>query len=226
MWVFENEEYRKKAVLEDMLVGVVYRYSNRFTLHGGTCVWRCYKGNRFSRDVDFYFDLAGRDRSEFTKDLVKHLKGAGFLIKEKGYSLTDTLSVVVETNTKCKLDINFKYKEGNAIDYMMVDDSMMKVIGLSADALIEEKINVHIEKTQKGASEIQDLYDVWLLKDKVKLSHDIMERLRFLAETTKKSRPSNANSLSALILSGLAPSVEQMLDDINGLLNANKRDNE
>jgi len=218
MWSFENEEYRKKAVLEDMLVGMLYRYGGGFTFHGGTCVWRCCKGNRFSRDVDFYYDLAGADRSDFTKELVKYIKDSGIAVKEKGYSnTTDTLSIVVETNTKCKLDINFRYKKGSPIDYNMVDGSLMKVIGLTAAELLDEKIGVQMEKCAKGTSEIQDLYDIWILKDRVTMTAELGRRLSLAVDATRASSPANAGSLDSLILSGVAPTVDQILDDIKGV---------
>jgi len=218
MWSFDNEEYRRKAVLEDMLIGMMFRYSSRFTFHGGTCVWRCCNGNRFSRDVDFYYDLAGKDRSDFTKELVKYIKEGGITVKEKGYSnTTDTLSIVVETNTKCKLDINFRYKEGSPIDYSMVDGSLMKVIGLTAEELMGEKIGVQMEKSARGTSEIQDLYDIWILKDRVTITPELGSGLSKVVEAARGSRPANAGSLNSLILSGVAPSVDQILDDIKGV---------
>lgn len=225
MWQFDNEEYRKKAVLEDILIGMVYRLSLKFTFHGGTCIWRCHNGNRFSRDIDLYYDLGNDDRSDFTKRVVKLLRDNGISVKEQGYNRdTDTLSIIVETNTKCKLDINFKYREGKAIDYAMVDGSLIKVIGLSADELIDEKIGVLLQKTAANRSEIQDLYDIWILKDKAKMSAGVRKRLLEVVTASRERPPANAGSLNALILSGVAPALEQILDDIRRVADAHKKD--
>ena len=91
------------------------------------------------------------------------------------------------------------------------------MIGLSADELLDEKIGVHLEKTAKGTSEIQDLYDIWILKDRARVTKAVKSRLDGLVQATRKGMPSNSGSLRALILSGVAPSPDQMLDDLMGV---------
>ncbi|MFH1246948.1 MAG: nucleotidyl transferase AbiEii/AbiGii toxin family protein, partial [Candidatus Micrarchaeota archaeon] len=41
------------ATLQDEVVDLIYSISSP-VLHGGTAIWRCYAGNRFSEDLDFY----------------------------------------------------------------------------------------------------------------------------------------------------------------------------
>ena len=42
------------ALLQDEVMEILYGIENGLVLHGGTAIWRCYGGNRFSEDLDFY----------------------------------------------------------------------------------------------------------------------------------------------------------------------------
>ena len=44
----------KTAQLEDDIVSVLANITNKMALHGGTAIWRCYNGKRFSTDIDAY----------------------------------------------------------------------------------------------------------------------------------------------------------------------------
>ena len=50
-----KKEFQKKiARAQDIIVEEMGKHFNQVVLHGGTAIWRCYKGNRFSEDVDVY----------------------------------------------------------------------------------------------------------------------------------------------------------------------------
>ena len=43
------------AGAQDKIVEEIFKvFGKTAVLHGGTALWRCYKGNRFSEDVDVY----------------------------------------------------------------------------------------------------------------------------------------------------------------------------
>ena len=42
------------AKLQDDCVGAIWSLVPSAVLHGGTAIWRCYGGNRFSDDLDIY----------------------------------------------------------------------------------------------------------------------------------------------------------------------------
>jgi len=70
------------AVLQDELVEVFYRLcaGEEPVFHGGTAIWRCYGGQRFSEDLDFYAKLG----DGFEKKLRGELEGRGLsLLKYK-----------------------------------------------------------------------------------------------------------------------------------------------
>ena len=113
-----DQAQMEKAKLEDVLVELLYSRYNGLVFHGGTSIWRCHGGNRFSRDIDFYLDAkTNEEKMRHYKELSDFLKDSGFLMKEKGYEkATDTMHFLVESNTKMKIDINFKYKKGTEFD--------------------------------------------------------------------------------------------------------------
>ena len=47
--------HSETAFLQDEVIDIVYGLEPNAVLHGGTAIWRCYQGNRFSEDLDFYF---------------------------------------------------------------------------------------------------------------------------------------------------------------------------
>ena len=49
-----KREYREIASFQDMVIDLLYRTDSSIILHGGTTVWRCFSGNRFSTDIDAY----------------------------------------------------------------------------------------------------------------------------------------------------------------------------
>src|SRR3989338_8712536 len=72
--------HREVAKAQDLLVQAVYEVFPETVLHGGTAVWRCYQGNRFSEDVDIYLHKDSRRIEE----LFALLEKRGFaLIKKK-----------------------------------------------------------------------------------------------------------------------------------------------
>jgi Domain of unknown function (DUF1814). len=114
-----NQVQLEKAKLEDALVELLYSRYVGLVFHGGTSIWRCYGGNRFSRDLDFYLEAKTSEaKMRYYKEFSEFLKESGFIMKEKGYeNATDTMHFLVESNTKMKININFKYKNGTIAEY-------------------------------------------------------------------------------------------------------------
>ncbi|MEM3215724.1 MAG: nucleotidyl transferase AbiEii/AbiGii toxin family protein, partial [Candidatus Micrarchaeaceae archaeon] len=50
-----TEEQKRIAMLQDTAIDIVDKAIKNYVLHGGTAIWRCYNGDRFSYDLDFYF---------------------------------------------------------------------------------------------------------------------------------------------------------------------------
>ena len=157
-----NETQRNRAIIEDEIVDLMLKYYSGFVMHGGTAVWRCYGGNRFSRDVDFYSNLRPSDESRFQKQFHKLLIEKGYPIREEKYNnKTKTMHVIFKGgSTTGKLDITFENAKGIAAEYLRVDGSKRIILALSPEALLNEKIDAYLDKYSVQSHEIQDLYDM------------------------------------------------------------------
>ncbi len=210
----------EKAKLEDTLVELIYGTYKDMVLHGGTAIWRCYAGNRFSRDIDFYFRRGNKSESACYKELIKFFKEKGFALKSSNYdNTTGTMHFTVESNIKMNVDVNFNYKAGVPAEFTKVDDSKIIVLTLNPEVLLDEKIETYYSKLhnkdETRQPEAQDLYDIYYLvgmlpkiKDSTKL-----ELGRFASKIEKKP-PLNMHKLSNLVLYGLPPTFELMIKKI------------
>lgn len=50
-----KQQHKDIAILQDELVEIVYSIFPDIVFHGGTSIWRCFQGNRFSEDIDLYY---------------------------------------------------------------------------------------------------------------------------------------------------------------------------
>jgi predicted nucleotidyltransferase component of viral defense system len=219
----------EKAKLEDTLVEILYGKYTDLVFHGGTAIWRCYSGNRFSRDIDFYMpSKTSEEKMQHYRSVSKFLQEYGFAIKEKGYSnSTDTMHFMAElADTKMKVDIDFRYKKGKPIDYLKVDGSKIVVLSLSAIDLLDEKITAYNDKLDNAGRfkqpEAHDLYDMWYLTSIIeKVDSDIVKRLKTLIDKIENDPPADMASLGHMILTGLPPSFELMIRGIREWIDDN-----
>ncbi len=223
-----NQVQLEKAKLEDALVELLYSRYVGLVFHGGTSIWRCYGGNRFSRDLDFYLEAKTSEaKMRYYKEFSEFLKESGFIMKEKGYeNATDTMHFLVESNTKMKIDINFKYKNGTIAEYTKTDDSKIVVLSLDPSELLNEKITAYRDKLdntrQFKQPEAQDLYDIYYLVSLIKKGNvNAVKNLRLLIGKVEGNPPPNIGSLGHLILAGLPPSFKLMINRIKEWLDDN-----
>ncbi len=212
-----NEIQLKRAIVEDEIVDLILKHYSEFVMHGGTAVWRCYGGNRFSRDVDFYSNLEPSRESSFQKELHKLLTDNGYPIREEKYNnRTNTLHVIFRGgDTTGKLDITFAKAKGMAVEYLRVDGAKRIIRALSPERLIEEKMDTYSSKHETGSHELQDLYDIMILKDRLDgQAKNIREKMKAFLALIKATPPKDENELKLLLLTGIAPS----FNDIMGIL--------
>ena len=50
----KKKMHKDIALLQDIFIDILYEIFPDCVLHGGTAVWRCYNGTRFSEDIDVY----------------------------------------------------------------------------------------------------------------------------------------------------------------------------
>src|SRR3989338_4552472 len=131
----KRETHRRIASAQDLIVQEVYAVFERAVLHGGTAIWRCYSGKRFSEDLDFYLpkELAKIEL------LFENLKKAGFEIKKKKISENSIYSELELNRTAVRLEATFQKTAGIICDYEMSDGNYISIYSLSIEEFLAEK---------------------------------------------------------------------------------------
>jgi len=120
----KREIHRRIAMVQDLIVKEVYSVFDKAILHGGTAIWRCYSGKRFSEDLDFYLpnDIKKIDI------LFETLKKVGFTIRKKKISANSVYSELELDRTSVRLEATFQKVSGVICDYEMSDGNIIPII--------------------------------------------------------------------------------------------------
>ena len=196
------KEYLEIARLQDEIITAFYSSNTSIILHGGTAIWRCYGGKRFSYDLDIYI----KNSSE-TQNLLSRLYKIRLpVIKLRTRKSSGPVYYSV-SNGIAKVTIEFKQKrnKGEIIaTYSKTDGSYIDILSLSPEDLIKEKLMAYSSRRA-----IKDIYDIFVLShisEKEKIRKDIK---RFV-ENLKQ--PVDENSLPQLIYTGSIPTFKQMIE--------------
>ncbi len=207
----KKREYRELALFQDTVVAVLYQIDSTVVLHGGTCVWRCFGGNRFSNDIDMYM------RSKSNLDKIKN----GILATASDYGIRiekikDTGNLIFMAfssgNTYLKVEINYMKKgiRPVATKFEKIDGTYSEVLTLQPDDLILEKISAYSDRLF-----IRDIYDIYILTDyvteKEKIKRSVIDFLN------KIELPANEADLKTLIYAGPVPSFKSMINHIRSV---------
>ena len=79
----KKRKQRTMGEIQDVLMDFIVQHYPGSIFHGGTCLWRVYKGNRFSEDIDLY--LYWKDDSEteaIKRDMSHFLRPYNILLKK------------------------------------------------------------------------------------------------------------------------------------------------
>lgn len=200
----KKKSHREIARLQDITVDILYRIFPKAVLHGGTAIWRCYKGNRFSEDVDVYIEKDVDKIEIFFKELEK----IGFKISKKRIKENSLFSKMIFGGTEIRFEAIFKKTAGIIKEYETIDGFLMNVYTFSPEDLIMEKADTYL-----GRKKIRDLYDIFFLlrhvKDPIKVKAKVSELLKNFKE------PVDAAQLKSLILFGAVPSKNEIIDYLN-----------
>jgi predicted nucleotidyltransferase component of viral defense system len=188
------------AMLQDMLVEIIYKIVDKPVLHGGTGIWRCYSGNRFSEDLDFYF----KPENNFETRLARDLRAFGMRITK----FKDTGNVIFckisDGETEIRLESNLvDFKNHIVRDYEKIDGSPVTILTLDEGNLIEEKMDAYL-----GRRFIRDIYDVYHLSGMVDPDRLRAKVTDFLA---RMEPPVDESVLKVLIISGAIPTFDAMV---------------
>jgi len=199
----KKESHKEIAKAQDLIVKELYKVFNDAVLHGGTAIWRCYNGNRFSEDVDVYIK---KDEKKLNI-LFDNLKRNGFFIEKKKISENSLYSNLKFNGTFVKLEALFKRTKGVLGNYEESDGNITTVYTLIPEGLINEKINTYLKRLK-----IRDLYDIFFLLKYVKNENQIEKKIKELIKNFKN--PIDEKELKILLLEGIVPSTDEMLNYI------------
>lgn len=198
----KREPHRNIAYTQDLIIKEVYAIIERAVLHGGTAIWRCYQGKRFSKDLDFYFPK-GEKKIE---KLFENLRKNGFEIVKKKISENSIYSELKLERVSVRLEATFQKVLSIICDYEMSDGNIMPIFSLTPEAFLIEKCDTYLKRFK-----IRDLWDIFFLIRIVEEPKKIKE-IEKLIKNYKK--PIDKENLQVILLEGIVPSADEMIDYI------------
>jgi len=197
--LLKKRSQQELALLQDEVVDLLYSIEPGAVLHGGTSIWRCYAGKRFSEDLDFYL----KPKNNFKEKLEVETKKRGLKVVKFRETENSIYAKISNTTTECSLEIALRNKKGTLGFYEKADGTTMNILVLTQEELIIEKA-----KAFKGRKLIRDIYDVFFMLGQVDLSKVGKEIGEILRESEK---PVDEKNLKTLVYSGITPTFEQMI---------------
>jgi len=197
----KKQAHKKVAEAQDIIVRELYNVFDNAVLHGGTAIWRCYQGNRFSEDVDAYLP---KDESKI-KRFFENLEKIGFEITKKKHTENTLYSKLDFNGSIVRFEALFKTADGIIREYETSDGNILMVYTLTSEDFVKEKTAAYLNRLK-----IRDLYDIFHLLKHVKNKKEVLNPLKQLLKNFKK--PVDEEDLKVLMTEGLAPTSAKMLD--------------
>ena len=194
---------RDIAYAQDIIVGELYKFFPNAIIHGGTAIWRCYQGNRFSEDVDVYINK-NLDKIE---ELFNSLKSKGFKIIKKRIKDNSIYSELDFNGIAARFEATFQDKKPFSRKYETSESFFINVYALSAEDLIIEKVETYLKRRK-----IRDLYDIYFLLNYAENKKAIENCLKKLIENYEK--PKDEENLAGIIIMGAVPKSNELLTEI------------
>jgi len=191
------------AFAQDIIVEELYKIIPDAVLHGGTAIWRCYSGNRFSEDVDVYMPKNNEKINEFFLILEKR----GFRATKKRIKENSLFSEFAFQSISVRFEATFQTKKPIFKGYETSENALINVFTLTSEELILEKISAYSKRLK-----IRDLYDIYFLLDYVEDKNKVKKELERFVINFKP--PKDEKDLVSIIISGAVPTFEQLLSQI------------
>lgn len=202
----KKRSHREIGYLQDEVLELVYSVQPNAVLHGGTEIWRCFGGTRFSDDIDLYFETMPVDfRARFSEKLAS--RG----LKLGKFKLTaNTAYCTVSNGQEIQVQIHVgKPPASCAIGYGRMDGTPLTVFGVPPDELILEKAQTYLDRKK-----IRDVYDVYFLSHAHEFRLETEQKLGGMIR--KFQPPADEGNLQAIIYAGAVPAFGQMMDVLKG----------
>ncbi|MBU4070428.1 MAG: nucleotidyl transferase AbiEii/AbiGii toxin family protein [Nanoarchaeota archaeon] len=199
----KKELHKNIAVAQDILIEETIKIIPSTVFHGGTCIWRCYSGKRFSEDLDFYFPK----KIDLIEKLFQNLENKGFEIKKKKISDRSVYSELMYNRASVRLEATFQNIRGVLLDYEKVDGTLISIYGLAVEQLLNEKINAYLSRKK-----IRDIYDIFFLMR-------LVDNVSLIDKNIKKvindcDIPEDVEDLKVLLLEGIVPKFNELKEYI------------
>ncbi len=195
----KKQAHRDVAHLQDELIQMAYELESDLVLHGGTAIWRCYGGNRFSEDLDFYGNA-----EKLEKELEDLTRTRGLRINKNKKTDKLLFSKITDGQCEVRLEINRTVrKKPTAAPYRKIDGSFLTVLTLTPEELILEKINAYNNRRL-----IRDAYDLFHLSTLASDAPGLQQKMRtFLSNPPL---PMDEKNLKTIVYTGAVPTFEQI----------------
>ena len=178
------------AKLQDEVIDIIYnRVEPDAILYGGTAIWRCYGGNRFSEDIDIYLSNTGLSR------LIRSLPKYGIRLLSRDKELPSIIRIA-KGETSLLLETKEERSESMIRQYVRVDGSSTTISVFTPTEMLIRKIEAY-----EGRRFVRDLYDIFILTRFLdKSDHVVASSLSsFLA---RSESPVDEGVLKSLIYTG------------------------
>jgi len=200
----KRRTHKEIAYAQDLIVETLYEFFPKAVMHGGTAIWRCYEGNRFSEDVDVYIN---KDKEKINS-LFDSLEKKGFQINKKRIKENSLYSTLKFNASTVRFEALFKTIRSPFLkEYETSEGILINIFTLTSENLIEEKINTYLKRKK-----IRDLYDIFFLLRHAEKSAKLKEKLKVFVE--KFSNPEDEQNLKTIIIIGVIPTVKNMMEHI------------
>jgi len=191
------------AYAQDVLIEELYNFFPNAIIHGGTAIWRCYNGNRFSEDIDIYIIKDDNKINNFFKSLEKK----GFRIIKKRIKENSLYSEIIINDTSIRFEATFQTKKPSLRRYETSESFFINVLTLSIEELIIEKVHAYLKRRK-----IRDLYDIFFLLNNAKKEKGVINYLNKLIKNFEE--PIDETNLTTIIISGAIPNSKQLMEGI------------
>ncbi len=198
-----NSSQRKIAYAQDILAVELYVFFPRAVIHGGTAIWRCYSGNRFSEDLDVYLE---KDE-ETLKRFFSSLESKGFRSLKKRIKERSVYAEWEFNGISVRFEATFQVKKSVSRKYETSESFFINVETLAPEELLMEKVETYLKRRK-----IRDLYDIYFLLSHIQDTASIQKPLKKLLDHFEP--PADEENLSAIVISGSIPSSKQLLEGI------------
>ncbi len=198
----KKKTQKELAYAQDVLVEELYNFFPEAIIHGGTAVWRCYNGNRFSEDIDAYIKKDEKIINNFFKSLEKK----GFKTVKKRIKENSLYSELIFHEISVRFEATFQAKKSVLKRYETSESFFINVYTLTPENLIIEKVETYLKRRK-----IRDLYDILFLLNYAE-KKDVKGHLNKLIRGYIP--PEDEENLQAIIIAGAIPSSEQILEGI------------